>query len=96
MERLDAARCLLISVGLVIAGSAAAQSSGKAPAATSAQGSTKSAPAKATAAPKSLDFVPSTSTKDTAATRTAAPVAAQPAQSPVKDRSNCHSSASDA
>ncbi|HEY6134394.1 MAG TPA: hypothetical protein VIW70_10470 [Rubrivivax sp.] len=95
MERLDAARCLLVSVGLVIAGSAAAQSSGKAPSATSTQGSTKSAPAKAPA-PKSLDFAPSTSAKDAPATRTATPVATQPAQSPVKDRSNCHSSASDA
>jgi hypothetical protein len=95
MQR-NAARSLLISVALVIAGPAMAQSTDKEPLATSKQGNTKASSTKATAAPKRLDFVPSSNVKETAATRGTAPSSSLPTRAPAKQGSHCHLQDSDA
>lgn len=96
MQRNRAARSLLVSASLVIAGSAMAQTADKEPSAASRQNAAKSSPTKPAAAPRSLDFVPSGNLKETATTRATASGSSQPAQVPAKDGSRCHSKGSDA
>jgi hypothetical protein len=96
VERNSIGRSVLTFAALVVAGSAMAQSTDKEPLAPSKQSATKSSTTKPAAAPKRLDFAPSGSVKETAATRAAAPDSAQPTQSPAKEGSNCHSKESDA
>ena len=88
-------RSLLVSVSLVIAGPAMAQSSDKEPATSSKQSNAKSTAAKPAAAPKRLDFVPTNGVKQTT-TQAPAPGTQQPAQMPAKQDSHCHSQDSDA
>jgi hypothetical protein len=88
-------RALLLSFALAFAGPALAQSSEKDPQATPKQGTGKSAATKPAAAPKRLDFVPSTNVKPTA-TRQTTPTAPAPAQPPAKHDWHCDGEQSDA
>jgi hypothetical protein len=96
MPRNNVARSVLVLAALAVAGSAMAQSTDKEPSAGSKQSTAKPSTTKPAVAPKRLDFVPSGSVKETATTRATAPNSAQPAQSPGKEGSNCHSKESDA
>jgi hypothetical protein len=95
MQASNLVRPLLVSVALTVAaGSAIAQSTEKDRSTTARQSSTKSSAAKPAAATKRLDFVPSSSVKDTASTRSPG---GQAAPAPAKQESHCdHSLASDA
>ena len=85
-------RSLLVSVALVVAGPAMAQSVDKESSTASKQGNAKAT--RAQAAPKRLDFVPSTAVKP--ATTRAPAATAQPAQAPAMPDSHCHGHGSDA
>jgi hypothetical protein len=86
-------RMLLVSVALLVAGSAMAQTTGNDRAPTAKQNASKSSTAKQRAATKRLDFVPSSNVKETA-TRPTAPGAVQ---TPAREDWHCdHEQASDA
>jgi hypothetical protein len=94
MQARKLTRPLLLFVALLVAGSAMAQATDKDAAPTPKQSRTKAATAKPAATTKRLDFVPSSSVKETT-TRPAAPGAN--AQGPAKEDWHCdHSRASDA
>lgn len=94
MQARNLTRPLLVSVALLVAGSAMAQATDKDAATTTKQSRTKASTAKPAATTKRLDFVPSSSVKETT-TRPAAPGAN--GQSPAKEDWHCdHSQASDA
>ena len=91
MQARNPIRPLLVSVALMVAGSAMAQATDKDRATTSKQSATKSSAAKPAAATKRLDFVPSSNVKETSTRPTA------PTQTPAKEGSSCdHAVASDA
>jgi hypothetical protein len=88
-------RSLLLSFALALAGPALAQTSDKDPQATP-KATGKSSASKPSAAPKRLDFVPSTSVKP-ATTRQTTPTAPTPAQPPGKmDWHGCEGDSADA
>jgi len=95
MQARTVTRTLLVTAAFCVASSVMAQATDKDRSTSSAkQGTTKSSPAKSTAATKRLDFSPSSNIKETT-TRPAAPGAAT--QAPGKEGWNCdHSGASDA
>jgi len=86
-------RSLLLSFALAVAGPALAQSSDKDSQAAPKQGTAKSS-AKPAAAPKRLDFVPSTNVKP-ASTRPT-PSTPTPAQPPAKHDWHCDGDTSEA
>ena len=89
-------RSLLLSFAIAVAGPVLAQTSDKDPQAAPKQGSAKSSATKPAAAPKRLDFVPSTNVKPTA-TRQTTPTATTPAQPPAKyDWHGCDGDSADA
>ena len=94
--QLNAVRLLLASVALVAVGSVMAQSTDKEPSGTSKQSNTKPSTTKPAAAPKRLDFAPTSNVKETTGTRDSAPGPSQAGQAPAKKGSNCHSPESDA
>ena len=89
-------RSLLLSFAIAVTGPALAQSSDKDPQATPKQGTAKSTATKPSAAPKRLDFVPSTNVKP-ATTRQTTPAAPTPSQPPAKyDWHGCEGDSTDA
>jgi len=88
-------RSLLLSFAIATAGPALAQSSDKDPQATPKQGTAKSSATKPAAAPKRLDFVPSTNVKPTT-TRQTTTNPPTPAPPPAKHDWHCDGEASEA
>ena len=94
MQARHLTRPLLVTVALMVAGSAMAQATDKDRATTPKQSATKSSTAKPAAATKRLDFVPSSNVKETSS-RPAAPGAN--AQTPAKEGWHCdHATGGDA
>lgn len=97
MQPRHAIAALLVPAALMIAASAAAQSTDKESSAAPKQSSRSPSATKPAATSKRLDFVPSGTVKETAATRgTAPPAANPPSQAPAKSGSHCHMQESDA